>query len=68
MATTGKHQAVPLLDLLEEFPDLFEKEVLERLDPANRAFLGQVDAACRAAVVWWPPTSHARRRGWGCGS
>jgi hypothetical protein len=30
----------PLLDLLHKAgPDLFEKEVLERLDPADRAFL-----------------------------
>ena len=41
----------PVLDLIKRHPELFEKEVLERLDPTDRAFLGQVDAACRAAVV-----------------
>ena len=40
-----------LLDLIKRDPDLFEKEVLERLDPADRAFLGQVGRDCRAAVV-----------------
>ena len=40
-----------LIDLIKRHSDLFEKEVLERLNPAHRAFLGQVDAACRAAVV-----------------
>jgi hypothetical protein len=41
----------PFIELIQRHPELFEKEVLERLDPADRAFLGQVDAACRAAVV-----------------
>jgi hypothetical protein len=46
----------PLLDLIKRHPELFEKEVLERLDPVDSAFLGQVDAACRAAVLAsdWP--------------
>ena len=39
-----------LLDLIKRHPDLFE-EVLERLDPADRAFLGQVNHGCRAAVL-----------------
>ena len=40
-----------LLDLIKRDPDLFEKEVLERLDPADRAFVGQASHGCRAAVV-----------------
>jgi hypothetical protein len=40
-----------LLDLLKRFPDLFIKEVLERLDPTTRALFGQAGSACRAAVV-----------------
>ena len=51
MATTGEDQASPLLDLVERFPDLFAKEVLRRVDPADRAFIGQVNSGCRAAVV-----------------
>jgi hypothetical protein len=43
--------ACPLLDLIKRHPDLFEKEVLQRLDRADRAFLGQVNSRCRAAVV-----------------
>jgi hypothetical protein len=41
----------PLLDLLKRFPDLFVKEVLDRLDPTTRALFGQAGSACRAAVV-----------------
>jgi len=51
MATTEEDQASPLLDLLEKFPDFFSKEVLERVDPADRAFFAQVSHGCRAAVV-----------------
>jgi hypothetical protein len=40
-----------LLDLIKRHPDLFEKEVLGRLGPAERAFLGQVNHGCRAAVL-----------------
>ena len=47
----GDDGTCPLIDLVQRHPELFEKEVLERLTPADRAFLGQVDAACRAAVV-----------------
>ena len=47
----GGADTCPLLNVIKMHPDLFEKEVVERLDPADRAFLGQVDAACRAAVV-----------------
>jgi len=35
----------PLLDLLERFPDLFLKEVLERLDPTDRASLARTGSA-----------------------
>jgi len=43
--------ACPLRALVTRHPDHFEKEMLERLDPTDRAFLGQVDRGCRAAVV-----------------
>ena len=42
MATTEEDQAVLLLDLVEKSPDLLAKEVLERVDPADRAFFAQV--------------------------
>jgi hypothetical protein len=51
MATTQEDQASPLLDLLGKLPDLFDEEVLRRLDPADRAFFAQVSHGCRAAVV-----------------
>ena len=35
----------PLLDLLQRFPDLFEKFVLERLDPTARASLARTGSA-----------------------
>jgi hypothetical protein len=35
----------PLLDLLQRFPDLFEKYVLERLDPAAPASLARAGSA-----------------------
>ena len=35
----------PLLDLLQRFPDLFHKEVLERLDPTARASLAGAGSA-----------------------
>jgi len=48
--------AVSLLALLERFPELFHKEILERLDPADRAVLAQVGrlwlAAVAAAMLW----------------
>ena len=50
-AFVAARKACPLLDLIKRHPDLFEKEVLERLDPTDRSFLGQVDSSCRAAVV-----------------
>ena len=40
----------PLLALLEDFPDLFQKEVLERLDPVDRGLLGRTGSAVRTAV------------------
>ena len=43
--------ACALRALVTRHPDLFEKEILERLDPTDRAFLGEVDRGCRAAVV-----------------
>ena len=51
VSTTDEDQASPLLDLLGMLPDLFEKEVLKRLDPADRGFFAQVSHGCRAAVV-----------------
>ena len=41
----------PLLDLLQKFPDLFVKEVLERLDPTDRTMLAQVGRPWLAAVL-----------------
>ena len=40
----------PLLDLLQKFPDLFQKYVLERLDPFDRATLARAGSAFRDAV------------------
>ena len=40
----------PLLALVEDFPDLFQKEVLERLDRVDRALLGRTGSAVRTAV------------------
>ena len=42
----------PLLGgLLEKLPEVFAAEVLAQLDPADLAFVAQVDSGCRAAVV-----------------
>ena len=41
----------PLLDLVQKHPDLFEVEVLARLDPADRAVLAQVGWPWQRAVV-----------------
>ena len=49
--TTEEGQASPLLDLLEKLPDLFDAEVLRRLDPADRAFFAQVSHGCREAMI-----------------
>jgi hypothetical protein len=40
----------PLLDLLERFPDLFEKYVLEHLDPTARAELARTGSPFRDVV------------------
>ena len=40
----------PMLALLEDFPDLFQKEVLERLDPLDLALLGRTESTVRTAV------------------
>jgi len=40
----------PFLALLEDFPDLFQKEVLERLDRVDRTLLGRTGSKARAAV------------------
>jgi len=40
----------PILALVEDFPDLFKKEVLERLDPLDLALLGCTGSAVRTAV------------------
>ena len=44
-------QASTLLDLVEKFPDLFDSEVLRRVDPADRAFFAQVSHGCRVVVL-----------------
>ena len=41
----------PLLEFLEEYPGLFEEEVLVRLDPADRTVLSQVARPLLAAVA-----------------
>jgi len=41
----------PLLDLCQALPDLFDKEVLERLDPTDRTMLAQVGRPRLAAVL-----------------
>jgi hypothetical protein len=51
--TTAAHEEPPrppLLALLQDLPDLFEKEVLGRLDPLSLALLARAGAAARAAV------------------
>ena len=40
----------PFISLLEDFPDLFQKEVLERLDLVDRGLLGRTESAVRTAV------------------
>jgi len=40
----------PFLALLEDFPDLFQKEVLERLNRVDRGLLGRTGSAIRTAV------------------
>ena len=51
LATTEEDKASPLLDLVEKCADLLAKEMLERVDPAYRAFFAQVSHGCRAAVL-----------------
>jgi len=53
--TTAAHEEPlpprpPLLALLQDLPDLFEKEVLGRLDPTALALLARAGGAARAAV------------------
>jgi hypothetical protein len=50
-AFVAQRKACPLLDLLQALPDLFHKEVLERLDPTDRALLAQVGRPWLAAVL-----------------
>ena len=50
-AFVDQHMACPLLDLLQKFPDLFVKEVLERLDPTDRTMIAQVGRPWLAAVL-----------------
>jgi hypothetical protein len=50
-AFVAGRRACPLLHLLEKYPDLFTKEVLERLNPRSLTLFAQVGKACRAAVV-----------------
>jgi len=40
----------PMLALVEDFPALFQKEVLERLDPVDLALLGRTGSVVRTAV------------------
>jgi hypothetical protein len=40
----------PFIALIEDFPDLFQKEVLERLDLVDRGLLGRTGSAVRSAV------------------
>jgi len=46
----GDNDFSPLLDLLQRFPDLFEKYVLEHLDPTARAELAPAGSAFLAMV------------------
>jgi len=41
----------PFLAVVEDFPDLFQKEVLERLDRVDRALLSRTGSTVRTAVV-----------------
>jgi len=41
----------PLLALIEDFPDLLQRKVLERLDRIDLALLGRTGSAVRTAVV-----------------
>jgi hypothetical protein len=50
-AFVAERMACPLLDLLLALPDLFEREVLKRLDPVDRTMLAQVGRPWRAAVL-----------------
>jgi len=50
-AATEPPKACPLLDLLETLPDLFLKEVLERLGRTDRTMLAQVGRPWLAAVL-----------------
>jgi len=50
-AFVAQRNACPLLDLLQALPDLFEQEVLKRLDPTARTMLAQVGRPWLAAVV-----------------
>jgi hypothetical protein len=49
-ACAGRGARPPLLALVEDFPDLFQKEVLERLYPVDRALLARTGSAVRTAV------------------
>jgi hypothetical protein len=46
-----KERRCPLLDLCQALPDLFNKEVLERLEPTDRTMLAQVGRPWLAAVL-----------------
>ena len=50
-AFVAARKACPLLDLLQRFPDVFKKEVLERLDPTDRTMVAQVGRPWLAAVL-----------------
>jgi len=50
-AFVAERKACPLLVLREDVPDLFEQEVLTRLDPTDRTMLAQVGRPWLAAVL-----------------
>ena len=52
-ALMAERKACPLLDMHEALPDLFEQEVMRRLDPTDRTMLAQVGGWRRC----WPLVS-----------
>ena len=52
-AFVAERKACPLLDLLQTMPDLFEKEVLKRLDPTARTRAGGAAVAGGGAGSGW---------------
>jgi len=50
-ALVAERNAFPLLELCQALPDLFEQEVLKRLDPISLTMLAQVGRPWLAAVL-----------------